>query len=562
MKKASTLFALCGVVITALATGWIALAEEELFMPDPAEFLSLSDKEVKLAQTSENPEPSAILERSAEDKKAFVPPSGRHVEEIGKETSVMDIFTEDVFNTPVTLNFKDTELQDVLRLISVQWGLNIIMSKKQVTGNVTLHLTDVPLGVALESILKTNALAMVKERGGIVRIVPISEVRTTKVETRTIFVQLNWVTAEDLAKTLKPFLSREGSVAAAKQSNALIITDTPPNLESLQELIVKIDVPEKQVMIEARLVDMSLDALRELGVNWNMFKPDESGASSAFIQRGKNVFKDDDGNIVGPDLATDIETLLWTEPIDQISSLLDTPSAGTKGSLINFGRKLHFFGNDWDLSMQLNALEERDMIEVLASPMISTLNNMPAKILIKEEIPYAETEKSELGIPVGVEIKFKEASTELIVTPYITNNDFVRMTLEAKHMIFRKRVIVGTQEDATDVPIIDERSAVTNVIVKDEQTVVLGGLRELNRKNMNARIPWLGKIPILGWLFKSKINEDRKLEMILFVTPHIIKDPTLSPYEQNLHDQIDLQWHLPDKYNEEVDLSKYFETEK
>lgn len=304
-----------------------------------------------------------------------------------------------------------------------------------------------------------------------------------------------------------------------------------------------------------------LSILRD-SVTYESFKPDESGASSAFIQRAKNVFKDDDGNIVGPGLATEIETLNWTEPIDQIASLLDTPSAGTKGSLINFGRKIHFFGNDWDISMQLNALEQRDLIEVLASPRICTLNNMPASIIIKEEIPYAETEKSELGVPVGVDIKFKEASTELVVTPYITHNGFVRMKLEPKHKIFRKRVIVGTREDATDVPIIDERSAITNVIVKDEQTVALGGLRELNRKNMNARVPWLGKIPILGWLFKSKINEDRKLELILFVTPHIIKDPMLNPYEKNLHDQIDQQWHLPDKYYEEVNLEKYLEVEK
>jgi type IV pilus assembly protein PilQ len=460
-----------------------------------------------------SPAPAQVTEAQP-----YVPPKGR-AEEVSPETAQERLLRQEVFQQTVTLSFKDANLQNVLRIISQKTGLNIIMSEKDVKGTVTVHLEDVPLGAALDSILKTNELSFVIEPGNIVRVVPRKEVRKKEIELKTVHRTINWVQAKRIKETLEPFLTEDGQIQACEDSNALIITDTPPNVAILEDLVAKLDIPEKQVMIEARLIDMSEGARRELGINWGLLKyePERPG---------------------------------WTDQ-EQFTQVTFDPSLLRPGQL-TISKLPHFFGETWALDMTLSAMENRNEIVVLANPKVITLNNVPATIDIVENLPYTEGVLSQGGQFVTEEVKFEETGIKMTVTPNITNNGFVRMMISPEQKILRR--YVATRYGS--VPQIDSRKSLTNVIVKDEETVVMGGLRKLQRSNDTTGVPWFHRIPLFGWLFKDNTTTADKLELVMFVTPHIIKEPVLAAEEQYRYDEIDYDWQLPDYFYDDVTVKK------
>ncbi|MBN1899721.1 secretin and TonB N-terminal domain-containing protein [Candidatus Sumerlaeota bacterium] len=434
----------------------------------------------------------------------YVPPSGK---ESAPKASAAALPEEDIFAQLVTLRFKDAELQNVIRMVADQTGLNIIMAKEQVKGTITLDLEDVPLGAALDAILKTHGLAFVREPGGIVRIVPRSEIRATTIELKTVHVPINWVLATTLAETLRPFISKaEGAqIQADSESNALVITDTPPSVDTLLALVEKLDVPEKQVMIEMRLVDISKEVLHMIGSNWSISQTMNTGIAFANLDHFKSM---NDINVPG-------------------------------GGRWTWGHGFSILGEDFDFDALLEAYETRGLVSVLANPKVITLNNIKAKIEITEDIPYENTVIGQGGTTT-IEVEFKKAGITLEVLPKITNNGYIRMNLKPTQEIFRRREY--------NVPLIDKRAAETNVIVRDEETVVLGGLRQDNFSDGTNGTPWFMDIPVLGWLFKNNTKEKKQLEMVMFVTPHIIKEPALTELEKIEYEHIDYGWKLPEAF--------------
>lgn len=464
----------------------------------------------------------------------YVPPSER--EETSTQTP--GIPREDIFSQLVTLRFKDADLQNVIRLIAQKTGLNVIMARDQVAGTITVNLEDVPLGAALDAILKTHGLAFVRETGDIVRIVPRSEIQAAEIELKTVHVPVNWVPASKLAETLRPFLSSaEGAqIQPDSESNALIITDTPPNVETLILLEEKLDVPEKQVMIEMRLVDMGKNILRQIGSSWQLDQSIEPTRKPIF----EEIIDPITGNVIGLTPTGEYDTIPSDKIADTFAHLAELGTAG--GSKWNWAKTLTILGSDFDFDLFVEAYGQRGLIEVLANPKIITLNNVQATIEIIEEIPYTDTVIGSGGSQ-SIQAEFKEAGIIMQVTPYITNNGYVRMTLKPEQMIFR-----GREPFAGNTPIVDRRTAETNVIVRDEETVVLGGLRQATNIKRNSGTPWFMEIPIIGWLFKSDSKEGSQLEMVMFVTPHIIKEPALTEMEKMQYERIDYGWDLPEEF--------------
>jgi type IV pilus secretin PilQ/predicted competence protein len=426
-----------------------------------------------------------------------------------------ELLSQEIFQRRVWLNYKDEDLQNVIRSLAHHANLNIILTKDQVRGTVTLKLTNVRLGVALDAILKTNNLAYIVEQGGIVRIVPLSQVRTEKIELRTEYIPINWVKAANVANTLKPFLSEKGNMKSDDDANGLIITDTPEKVTQLSKLIEKMDVPEKQVMIEARLVDMSEEAQRNMGIDWTLRRV------TGFDGSGNPVYG------------------------DQISI---QESSRARNTISTSGNTLGFFGNDYDLGATLDFFEQRSLATVLANPRVVTLNNITAKINIKRMIPYIsaqQTGQNQIGT-----VEFKETGVILEVTPNVTNNGYVRMTLKPEQKV-RKGDFPSAQGF---IPIVDERTVESNVIIKDEESVALGGLRQIENSTAESGVPWLLRIPVLGWFFKQEKTTHSKTELILFVTPHIVKDPSLTPAELQWYEKIDYNWDLPDYFYDEIKL--------
>lgn len=479
----------------------------------------------------------------------------------------MDIFDRPVFNQIVTLKAKDAQFQNILRLIAEKTELNILLDPDEIDGNklITFNLRNVPLGYALDNILKTHKLAYIIEPGDILRIVPESRVGREEIETVTEIIELNWRDAKDIQKTFNAFVTNNGKMVANDEAQSVIITDVPPNVIKIRSLITQIDRPERQVVIEARLLDIQSNAGKNLGVNWegNRINKDftDDISDGDFTQVGVPIVTSSTSS-TGVVTTTTTPTVvgLLDENLADPTFLADTGedflSAVTEGaSFINGGGFLQFsdmvgiFGDTYNIDMQITAAEQRGFVEVLANPRVTTLNNVRATIDIVQRIPYRQGDIGSGGTTV-IRISFEDAGVKIDVLPIITPDGHVRMEVKLNQEIFRGRV--GNDPLGLAPPLMDERTTFSTVIVLDGHTVVLGGLRGLERNESLDGIPWLHRIPLFGWLFKVKNYEQNKTELVLMVTPHIVEEALLNDVEKEMYDRIDVNWHLPDWFFDDV----------
>ncbi|MDX2177855.1 MAG: secretin and TonB N-terminal domain-containing protein [Candidatus Sumerlaeia bacterium] len=426
------------------------------------------------------------------------------------------------------LDVKDAELLFVLRGFARQTQMNIIANPSVVGGRVSVSLQNVTVGDAFDALLKANDLAFKVERGGIIRIVRRDEVRTTEKETVTQAVPINWISADEVAKALKPFMTEEaGGISVAQIANTVIIREVPENMTRLQELIRRIDAPEKQVKMELRLVDLTESASRNLGFRTDFVSsegqdliPLGSGGSSPTEDPDVFFFPRSTGGAGGV-------------PVD---SSLDLTGRS----------QWDILGNNYQFEWNLRAEEQRGEATVLAHPVVVSLNNVEASIEIIRKEPYESATTTDAGVVVTIEEK--DTGIRVRVLPRITNNGYVQMNIAPEQLIFRE--LRPTR--LGNYPLIDERRVNTSVIVKDEETVALGGLRQLEFRSSERGAPWLMRLPVFGWLFKNTTDEMDKTELVLFATPRIIKKTALDAYETSLYDKIDYNWDLPDYYFDQV----------
>jgi len=478
-----------------------------------------------------------------------------------------------------SLEFANADLRNVIRIIGERLDINFIFDADDIGGKVSLRLHNVRLRDALESILSTRKLAIVPDQSGIFRIVPQEQIGRQLVETRTEVIQLNWLSADDVLETMEPFLTDHGRMMANEESNTLIITDVPPQIQVIRDLIAEIDLAERQVLIEARLADINVGALRNLGTQWSVTKLNEHA-----LRRldSRSMDKDSTG-LFGPAGVNNVETvtrdmylggnLIGSTEVTGLAGAVEaldpTPLANAGGLIpvllegftlggglgsLSFGDKIGIFGDEYDLNATFSFLEQRDIVEVLANPRVTTLNNVPARIDIIEKIPYIESVQGPTeGVVIG-EIEFEPVGVTINVKPIITPNGFVRMEIDLRQKIFRGRVDAGGGGfSAYDPPQVDERNAMTNVIVRNADTVALGGFRQVRKVEGVDGVPWLHRIPVIGWLFKNKEHDQAKTELVLMLTPKIVEQHVaLNDREKYLYEKIDHDWHVPDKFFDET----------
>ncbi len=441
------------------------------------------------------------------------------------ETDLGMIATQELFNRNVNLDFKDAQLENVIRTIANKLRLNLILMPGDITGRVTVSLSNVTLGDAFDAMLRANDLAYKIEKGGIVRVVPRKEVQVSEKETLTQSVAINWVDAGELAGILQSFVSEEGSIQAHTQSNTIVINDVPEKVSELQSLIQRLDVPEKQVRMEVRLVDMTQAAFRGLGF------------SNQIASRNVDTIVEVDGDGILGDTPQ-----LTPQNITSVGGNVDA----TGGLDINQRSTMNLFGNIYEFESRLTALERRNEAVTLAAPLIVSLNNITSSIEIKRQIPYRDATNTAQGSVAT--IRFQDIGTRIEITPRITNNGYVVMDI-----LPEQKILVGT-DNSTGTPIIDERLAETSVIAKDEETVMIGGLRQFEASNSETGVPWFMKIPVLDFFFQTTTNSQNKTELVVFVTPTIVKDPEPTPYERAIYDKIDYNWELPDYFFDSVEI--------
>ncbi|MDQ5911366.1 MAG: type pilus assembly protein PilQ [Pseudomonadota bacterium] len=438
----------------------------------------------------------------------------------------------------LSLNFQDIEVRAILQILADFTGLNIVVSDT-VKGNLTLRLQNVPWDQALDIIMRTKGLAM-RQNGNVVFIAPTEEIAAREkldlesrkvvedlVPLRTEIMQVNYAKAKDLLELLKKkggsekepqqsILSQRGTVEAYEPTNTLIIKDIPDKMVEIRNLITQLDKPAKQVMIDSRLVIASDDFAKDIGVRFGVSGVKQSGSTVSNLS----------GGLTGTDtmVGSEVANLTATgQPfpvaVPELANRLGVqfPAQGTLGGT-PARVALAILGADYLVDLELSALQQEGKGEVLSNPRVVTADLKKATIEQGRQIPYSEVDDNG-----KVSTMFKDAVLKLEVTPQITPDDRVRMDLK----VIKDDVGANVpQATGGSVPSIDKRGLETQVLVNNGETVVLGGVVEQDKRTGTDKVPLLGDIPLLGYLFQGNTNSTVKRELLIFVTPQILKEGT------------------------------------
>ena len=443
----------------------------------------------------------------------------------------------------LTLNFQDIETRAVLQLLADTSGQNMVIVDS-VSGNVTLRLQNVPWDQALDVVMRTKGLDS-RQEGNVIIVAPAAEIAAREKELltarqearelqplRTEYLQVNYAKAADLAALIKSgtgsLISERGSVAIDERTNTLLLQETSERLADIRRLVSTLDIPVKQVMIEARIVIVSDDYSRDLGVRFGANAAFRQGGSDGLGLLGGPLGSDDDDSGIGispyPGLVNDegqvIETpsgkkgpiggvRLPSNPRDRY--LVNLPASNPAGRLA-----LTLLDSDYLVDLELSAAQAEGRGEIISSPRLITANQREATIEQGVEIPYQEASSSG-----ATTTQFKKAVLSLKVTPQITPDNRVILDLTVSKDSIGQLVASAT---GGFVPSIDTREIVTSVAVNDGQTVVLGGILETERRDAENKVPYLGDVPVLGRLFKKTTTTDNKDELLIFVTPRILRE--------------------------------------
>lgn len=415
----------------------------------------------------------------------------------------------------LSLNFQNIEVRAVLQLIADFTGLNMVASDS-VGGNVTLRLKNVPWDQALDIILKSKGLGM-RQAGNVIMVAPQEEIAAReKLELeaeqqiealeplRTEFIQVNYAKSDALAALMKAeannLLSERGNVTVDERTNTLIVQDTASSLQSIREMVAKLDIPVRQVLIESRIVNADESFAKDLGVKfgYSRHSSQQSQANGDFFGTigGKQPGDTDFGS--GTSFTTDdLENFIVDLPVTNPSAALGL-AIGKIGSYL--------------LQLELSAALAEGRGEDIASPRVITANQREALIESGVEIPYQEASSSG-----ATSVSFKKAVLSLRVTPQITPDDRVMLDLQVNQDTRGSPEVLG-------VPPINTRSVTTQVLVDNGETVVLGGIYTKIDREQSDRVPFFGDLPYLGFLFKNTSVESSRTELLIFVTPKILDE--------------------------------------
>jgi len=401
------------------------------------------------------------------------------------------------------LEIKDAEVRDILRMLAEQFDLNIVVSDK-VAGRISVKFSNIAVPEAIDAIVTASGYAYTK-KGSVIKVTTIGEIEREAPFTR-VFV-LNNAIAEDMKVSLEKVLTAVGSIEVDKRSNALIVTDVSNIIETVAKLIGELDKETPQVLIEAKIVETSVDNETQLGIKWNM-KAAISGASRPTTL----PFSNDHGGKLYPKNSTGETITAGTSDEGTFPSSSGFPYADADNFV--FGT-LNF--NEFQAVFQ--AIQQDVDSKILSHPRIVTLNNEEAKILVGTKVPIPiYTFNSETGTYEISGYEEEDVGISLVVTPHVSPNNRIRMTLHPIVSDF-SGVYVGPNNER---PYIDTREAVTQVQLADGETVVIGGLIKQREVDTIDKVPLLGDIPLLGLIFRHKRKELQTTDLLIFVTASIV----------------------------------------
>ncbi len=405
----------------------------------------------------------------------------------------------------LSLDFKDADIKNILRLIAEVSNLNIIVAD-EVTGKITMRLVDVPWDQALEIILQSKRLDK-RQVGNVVRIAPVEALRKEdqasleeqKSKERlepmvNELISVNYATAKEIMPQVKSILSERGDVKVDDRTNTLIVKDIAKSIPAVRNLVKFLDTKTPLVLIEARIVEANLSFQRELGVQWG------------FLTRGRNT------TVGGGTTATGV----LGSTVNRVVDLAANPRSGLgAGGLGAAGVLSAIFskGTLAEIDVTLSAHENQGNAKVISSPKIATLDNKEASIEQGLRIPYLK-----LTTEGTVTTDFIDANIKLTVTPHVTNDGTIKLILKVKKDAPDRSI------EVQGVPSIDKKEAISEVLIRDGGVVAIAGIYSITKNDGAEGVPLFSKIPLLGWLFKRENKEDNRRDLLIFVSPKIMKD--------------------------------------
>jgi len=419
----------------------------------------------------------------------------------------------------VSLEFQDARVQDVLRLIAEVSKLNVIIAD-DVTGTITLKLVDVPWDQALDIILTSKGLDKV-QAGNILRVAPIESLKKEREialandkaakqlePLRLKLFNINYAKAGDMKDRIKALLSERGTVDTDERTNTLIVEDIAETLSRMENLIAVLDTQTPQVRIESRIVQANDRFTQSLGIQWGpTLRLDGSNGHATDWQFPNTI-----NVLTAPTTADGVASPAFISP--EPGGLTDFAVDALPGNTVtggSMGFRLGGISDVFNLDLRLSYAENEQMARVVSRPSITVLDNKTARIIQGSKIPFLSSSSE------GSNVQFQEAGIQISVTPQITNDGSVILTVSTQSNEPGSEQVGGN-------PIINIREAQTDMLVKSGRTAVLGGVFKTSETKGKGGVPGLMNIPILGWLFKGQSESNNREEMLIFITPYILTD--------------------------------------
>jgi type IV pilus assembly protein PilQ len=416
--------------------------------------------------------------------------------------------------SPFSMEFRDADIKDVLRAIGQAANMNMIVSDT-VSGQVSMSLKDVNIWDALEAILRTKGLTYVRE-GKIVRILAVSDARDEDLETRVF--ALSYANGKETLPIIEKIKSEKAKVSVDNRTNSIVVKDLSLNIDRMERLLKNIDIRVPQVLIEAKIVEVSINYARQLGVQWGgQYTGGNTTVSGGVTGVSSNTTSGSASSSTIPAIGSST-FYPQTGDIGRTGNafVVNLPAAAATSALgLSFTRLL---GGKLALDLQLSAMQTTGNGRILSSPKVLTMNNKEAKISSGTDIPIQIVSSTAVSSVNTLGVQIISATLSLSAIPTITYDDRIVMVIKVE------KAEPDFSREVNGIPTITKRNAEAQLIVNNGETIVLGGILVKNEADSESSVPLLSKIPILGWLFKTKSKLETQDELMIFITPNIVTD--------------------------------------
>ncbi len=463
--------------------------------------------------------------------------------------------------TRITYSCVNLPIETVLMELAEQAKIDIVKSPK-VTGNVTVKVTDVPLEEALSNVLAAHDYTYIATES-MIRVVPLSELVVAREQLVTRIYRITYADANDVATALRNFVSPQGRIALNKGTSHIIVTDTESKIKGIDKFINEIDLMTPQVLVEVRIYDISSKEGFELGPEWHagrnapltadtILLPDEVttteiGRSDYWEERTDervgierndlDDYTDTRSEHSWAEEGTETETTYVNPPAIMTNYRRKPFVAGSFDRITGGTLRFSLLNDAVDIDFMLSILHQQVEAKLLANPRVLVLDNETANFEIVREVPYRELRQVAREDPITY-TEFKNVGIHLKVTPHIAKDGMIRLHIVPEFGVLVSqdalRVLIGQDayQNVLGVPTVDIRRADTTALIKDGQTIVIGGLRKRETTKDISKVPVLGDIPIVGGLFQSETESRVIRELVVFITPRIVTEPGLSATEK------------------------------